>query len=213
MWREKFNDVTYQSVGRPTAKPENALVRLRKALSTPEEEMTRKAFSRKTGIPVPSLRDLESGRYRLTVGTAMRITFVTGVHWESLLRGDDPLQDLTGAPFTFDSQQHLPKFTDHDRLQDEIIASCVLKAAQNKGCGQQFSLWLRQWLEDVSKELDLDEAISEQLMETALINERFDLSQVPDRFLAEELGGELKPSFGRKLRSLVEKAAGFPKTE
>ena len=50
-------------------------------------------------------------------------------------------------------------------------------------------------------------------METALINERFDLSQVPDRFLAEELGGELKPSFGRKLRSLVEKAAGSPKTE
>jgi hypothetical protein len=65
----------------------------------------------------------------------------------------------------------------------------------------------------VSKELDLDEAISEQLMETALIDERFDSSQVPGRFLAEELGGELKPSFERKLRSLGEKAAGSPKTE
>ena len=60
--------------------------------------------------------------------------------------------------------------------------------------------------------MDLDEAISEQVMEAAFAHDKFDWHQVPGCFLAEELGGKLKPSFGKKLRLLVQKVAGRPKT-
>ena len=56
------------------------------------------------------------------------------------------------------------------------------------------------------------EAVSEQAMEAAFAHDKFDWYQVPGCFLAEELGGNLKPSFGKKLRLLVQKVAGRPKT-
>ena len=51
-------------MGRPSKNPEHPLVRLRKALSTTTQQMTRAHFSRKVGIPETTIKAIESGTFK-----------------------------------------------------------------------------------------------------------------------------------------------------
>jgi transcriptional regulator with XRE-family HTH domain len=88
-------------MGRPAKNVNHPLVRLRRKLSDwSAHKVTRQDLAKKAGIPESSLRDIETGRYKLTPAVATKISFATGVDPQSLLDGDDPLLDLLRQPFS-----------------------------------------------------------------------------------------------------------------
>ena len=78
--------------------PDHPLVRLRAALKP-----TREQLAKRTGIPVPSLKDIGRGVYALSSRLAAQISLTTPVNPKSLLLGEDPLLDWNGQPPNPDS--------------------------------------------------------------------------------------------------------------
>src|SRR5438445_6877137 len=87
-------------MGRPAKNPNHPLTRLRRILSTPNHEVTRRDLAKRTGIPEASLKDIETGVYKMTREVAMRVSLATGVDPESLMLGDAQLWDVHDLPFT-----------------------------------------------------------------------------------------------------------------
>jgi hypothetical protein len=150
-------------MGRPSKNPNHPLVRLRKALSTPSVTMTRAMLAERTGIPEPTLHDIELGKFNLTSTVVMKIATATGVHPQSLSNGDDPLLSLDGLPFI---PEYVPDKANRDFLAsmpfyEETIRHVFLTAwqtAKEKHKGVIFAYSFGVWLETTLKALALKDA-------------------------------------------------------
>jgi plasmid maintenance system antidote protein VapI len=152
-------------MGRPAKNPMHPLTRLRAQLSTPNNSVTRQALSKRTGIPVDTIKDIETGRFQLTAARAIKISLATGVDGESLLKGEDPLLDLAGNPVSnMSNTQPDQLWWSAARLESvKLLMSVVLDAAQEKYRTAHLYFLLQGWLSEVSKLLDLLPIIREKL--------------------------------------------------
>jgi transcriptional regulator with XRE-family HTH domain len=149
-------------MARPPKDPNHPLVRLRAILSTPAtkrvpaNEMSRERFAKKTGIPEPSLKDIETGRYEMTPDVAYKISFTTGVDPQSLLRGDDPLLDFTGQRYSKASSR-LDDVLSIRALEDSNLEllRAAWETASEKKMATLFTYMLGEWLRQTFLNLGL----------------------------------------------------------
>jgi len=125
--------------------------------------MTRELLGERAGISPGSIKAIETGIYQLTPDVALRISFATGVDWESLLRGDNLLLDMAGDPVGPESEKWLDRaWTSKDIKHDEGLFSCFMRAAEKKTVdgktrtALKVSMSFRQWMKDTSLTFGLD---------------------------------------------------------
>src|SRR6516162_9079697 len=99
-------------MGRPTKNAGHPLVRLRKALSTPTQEMTRARFSKKVGIPEATIKAIETGKFKMSDKHAAQIAAETKVNPECLLDPSLPLADYMGVTWEEETKPFAAYFGD-----------------------------------------------------------------------------------------------------
>jgi hypothetical protein len=160
---------------------DHPLARLRRQLSTEHHQVTRQELSRKTGLPEASIRDIETGRYKLTREVAVRIAFAVAVDPRSLLAGDNPLLDFRRQPFSKDSPR-LPESVLWRPEMKEVREQLFLAAwdtAQEKNISLLISFGFEDWLLTTFQSLGLESLLIEKLTDRLLL---FDPGLVPDEF-------------------------------
>jgi transcriptional regulator with XRE-family HTH domain len=200
-------------MARPPKDPNHPLVRLRAILSTPAtkrvpaNEMSRERFAKKTGIPEPSLKDIETGRYKMTPDVAYKISFATGVDPKSLLRGDDPLLDFTGQPYSKAS----PKTDDAISSSVELGATNHLllvyawEVAKEKKIANLFHYMFDTWLHETFSNLGLQSAYDKEVDRTA------GNVEIARACLVLSATAESKRLSATKFKQLAEKKSHSPK--
>lgn len=172
-------------MGRPPKNANHPLVRLRRKLSEwSPHQVTRKDLAKRTGIPEASLRDIETGRYKLTYEVATKISFATRVDPRSLLAGDDPLLDLLRQPLSKDSLEwsQYPGSPKEYREAREQLLGALLDTAEEKKIVRLVYLSFENWLTTTIESFGLDELLTRKLMDRF---PSFDPDFVPDEFLPE----------------------------
>lgn len=154
--------VYFYSMGRPAKNPDHPLTRLRKALSTPTREMTRALFSDKVGIPEPTIKAIETGKFKLSDKNAAQIASVTKVHPECLLDPSLPLADYMGLPM--EGQPFAAYFGD-EFLDIKVLVETAFEAAEEKRKQAVFVFLFQRWFEETSKVLGLGQVITNKLQE------------------------------------------------
>src|SRR5215469_11875281 len=148
-------------MGRPAKNPEHPLTKLRKALSTPSQEMTRALFSKRVGIPEATIKAIETGKFKLSDKNAAQIASVVKVDPKCLMDPSLPLTDL-GLPLEvqpfFDG--YSSEFCDIEALFDTAF-----EVAERKQKKVVFSFLFQRWLEETSEILGLGVAIRDKLQE------------------------------------------------
>jgi hypothetical protein len=142
--------------------------------------MTRGDLAKKTGIPEPSLKDLEIGKYKLSGDVAVKIALATAVHPKSLLNNSDPLLDLYGRPFSRNSPKvnylaELPLFKGARRQLFEALWEVAL----DKRIGLLVSFSFEQWLLATVKTFGLETVLAEKLTDRL---GNFDPAEIPAEF-------------------------------
>jgi transcriptional regulator with XRE-family HTH domain len=195
-------------MGRPPKSANHPLVRLRHKLSEwSAREVTRKDLAKKAGIPEPSLRDIETGRYKLTPAVATKISFATGVDPRSLLDGDDPLLDLLRQPFSKDSIRwsEYPSWPQEYREAREQLFLALLDTAHEKKIGRLIYFSFENWLTTTIEAFGLNDLFAQKLIDRF---PSFDPKFVPHDFLPKskrlreewsDLEYELHMEYGRLL--------------
>jgi transcriptional regulator with XRE-family HTH domain len=168
-------------MGRPLKNAEHPIARLRRQLSTLNHQVTRQELARRTGIPEPSIRDLETGRYKLTRDVAVRIAYATGVDPRSLLAGDDPLLDFRRQPFSKDSPRLPESLLWRPETQEvrEQLFLAAWDAAREKNLSLLLAFGFEDWLLATFKALGLEALLIEKLTDRLHL---FDPGLVPDEF-------------------------------
>jgi DNA-binding XRE family transcriptional regulator len=168
-------------MGRPPKNADHPLVRLRALLSTPNDQVTRKDLAKRTGIPEPSLKDIETGKYKMTPEVASIIAYTTGVHPQSLLLGSRPLVDQRGQPFSKDSHKALevPAWSQEYREAMEQLFSAALDAARGKNFALLFSFLFEAWLSSTIQRFGLGALFAEKLTARLPL---FDPLHIPSQF-------------------------------
>src|ERR1700730_18445335 len=159
-------------MGRPPKDANHPLVRLRRLLSTPSDEVTRKDLAKRTGIPETSLRDIETGRYKLTPDVAAKISAATGVDPRSLLAGDDPLLahvqkvglNFRQEPFSKDTPPGRERQPEHREVIEELFLA-VLDAAEQKKIDHPIYFSFQNWLSSTIHAFGLEDLFAEKLTE------------------------------------------------
>lgn len=187
-------------MGRPVKDANHPLVRLRKALSASDQnQFSREALSKKTGIPEPSLKDIETGRYKMTPEVAYKISFTMGVDPKSLLNSEDPLRDLTGQPYSKSS----PKVDDGIsvgalEITTQLLLVSAWETAKEKKMATLFTYMFDAWLRETFLNLGLESAYNRAAKRTS---EKF------DQFAT----AESKRISATKFKQLAEKKSHSPK--
>jgi hypothetical protein len=145
--------------------------------------MTRADLAKRTGIPEASIKDIETGTYKMTPEVAMRVSLATGVDPERLMRGDDELWDVGGLPFTKVSRR--PQTRSKELAASiSLLFGAVLSAAKEKDALRQFHFLFETWLSRTVPGLGLSKEAFEQLNK---IGDRLDPDfSVPDALLPRE---------------------------
>jgi plasmid maintenance system antidote protein VapI len=172
-------------MGRPSKNPNHPLTRLRRTLSTPNHEMTRKDLSKRAGIPEASIKDIETGVYKMTPEVAMRVSLATGVDPQSLMRGDDHLLDVAGLPFTRVSKKQVLGWSEELTESIFLLFQTILSAAKEKIAIRQFHFLFDAWISQVVPALGMAKEVFEQLNK---IGDRLDPDfSIPDSLLPREV--------------------------
>jgi hypothetical protein len=149
-------------MGRPTKNAGHPLVRLRKALSTPTQQMTRARFSKKVGIPESTLKAIESGKFKLSSRHAAQISSVTKVSPKCLMNPGMPLVDTAGGPI---EEGFAANFS--ERFLDlRVLFEAALEVAEVKSKQAVFSFLFQRWLEETSEILGLRTPVTDRLLES-----------------------------------------------
>jgi hypothetical protein len=145
--------------------------------------VTRGDLAKKTGIPEASIKDIETGTYKMTPEVAMRVSLATGVDPDSLKRGDDPLWDVGGLPFTRVSKR--PQTRSRELAASiSLLFGAVLAAAEQKDVLRQFHFLFETWLSKTVLELGISKEGFEQVNK---IGDRLDPDfSVPEVLLPRE---------------------------
>jgi len=173
--------------------------------------MTRAQLAKRTGVPEPTIKDVELGRFKLSFKIAMRICIATGVDAGSLLRGDEPLLDLESKPVT-----HKTRFT--GRKTDEplkqlrsLIYETACKVADDHGMASIVQTWIEDFLIQSFTELGLNRAFADKLEKLQSSKLRFSqvyLTMIREgRTISEEFEAREKLKRQRKSHSGAGKAA------
>jgi hypothetical protein len=150
-------------MGRPAKYPEHPLTRLRKALSTPTQEMTRALFSKKVGIPEATIKAIETGKFKLSDKNAAQIASVTKVHPRCLTDPSLPITDYMGVRFQGVRKPFAAYFGD-DFLDITVLVETASEVAAEKGKQAVFLFLFQRWLEETSEILGLGPSITNQLL-------------------------------------------------
>jgi hypothetical protein len=170
-------------MGRPPKNANHPLVRLRRKLSEwSPHQVTRKVLAKRTGIPEASLRDIETGRYKLTYEVATKISFATKVDPRSLLAGDDPVLDLLRQPLSKDSLEwsQYPRSPKEYREARERLLCALLDSAEEKKIVRLVYLSFENWLTTTIEAFGLDDLLARKLIDRF---PAFEPDFVPDEFL------------------------------
>jgi transcriptional regulator with XRE-family HTH domain len=155
--------------------------------------MTRAELAKKTGIPEPTLKDIELGKFKLSYEVAMKIAFGCGVHPKSLRNNEAPLLDLMGKPFTANSGAQYEEIAhDESRLEARReLYQAVVEAALEKRIGRLMEYCFDQWVEETCKTFGLQTLLTEKLTQRL---ESFDPKWIPWNFRPRnrELAAEWK---------------------
>jgi DNA-binding XRE family transcriptional regulator len=150
------------ALGRPAKNPEHPLTRLRKALSTPTQEMTRALFSKRVGIPEPTIKAIETGKFKLSDKNAAQIASVTKVDPKCLMDPSLPLTDYMGFPL--DGYPVAALFGE-EFLDIKALLDTAFEVAEAKQKQAVFSFLFQRWLEETSEILGLGPGITNKLQE------------------------------------------------
>jgi hypothetical protein len=158
---------------------------VRRALSTAHDEVTRKDLSKRTGIPEASIKDIETGVYKMTPEVAMRVSLGTGVDPESLMRGDEQLWDVWGLPFTRASKKPQTLGWSEELTESiSLLFEAILTAAKEKNAIRQFHFLFDAWISEIVPALGISKEVFEQLKK---IGDRLDPDfSVPEAVLPRE---------------------------
>jgi DNA-binding XRE family transcriptional regulator len=151
-------------MGRPAKNPEHPLTRLRKALSTPTQEMTRAIFSKKVGIPEATIKAIETGKFKISDKHAAQIASVTKVNPKCLIDPSLPLDDYMGIPLEAETGPIAAYFGD-EFLDAKALVETALEVAEEKRKQSVFLFLFQRWLEETSETLGLGPAITNKLQE------------------------------------------------
>jgi hypothetical protein len=152
------------AMGRPAKNPEHPLTRLRKALSTPTQEMTRALFSKKVGIPEATIKAIETGKFKLSDKNAAQIASVTKVDPKCLMDPSLPLTDYLGVPLDGQTKPFAAYF-ENEFFDIKALFDAGLEVAEEKQKQAVFSFLFQRWLEETSDILGLRPSIVEKLLE------------------------------------------------
>ena len=166
-------------MGRPTKNANHVLVRLRKAISTDQLTVTRKILGERVGISASTIRDIETGRFRLTDAIAQRIMMVTGVSTRGLLNGDDPLKDYRGRILTAESAMPVVELFYQEEVCLNAMVQAALTAAKKRKRSAIFKELFWEWLPQAITKIDATAAMKTILNRNLGI---FDPSYVPAAF-------------------------------
>jgi plasmid maintenance system antidote protein VapI len=147
-------------MGRPTKNPNHPLVRLRKAISTETQVVTRKILADRVGISASTIREIETQRFALTEEIARRLMRTTAVSMGSLMRGDNPLKDLGGndlSPRSAADALGRISYAEEIGVLDMIYAA--LQAAKEKNRAAVFVEIFQDWLPKALETIRATEAM------------------------------------------------------
>jgi hypothetical protein len=164
-------------MGRPLKNANHPIARLRELLSTTNDQVTRTDLSNRTGVPEPTLKDIELGKFRLMPNVAIRIGIATGVDPRSLMDADDPLLGLDGRPFSKEVHppHYLSSFPLFREAREQLFAA-AWEAATEKRLGLLLSFSFETWLTEAITTLKLQSLFDAKL--TARLD-LFDPQQLP----------------------------------
>jgi transcriptional regulator with XRE-family HTH domain len=162
-------------VGRAAKNLNQVLVRLRATLL-----MTRKTLAERTGVSASTIREIETNRFQLSDEVAQKIFRGTGVAPASLLRGDNPLLDISGNTLSSESKRRANFWWISDYGEtDAFLLSALLRAAEKVGKAVSVSTEFSGWLERTTKLFGLTDLVRQELTENL---ESFDQSYVSECF-------------------------------
>jgi DNA-binding XRE family transcriptional regulator len=162
-------------MARPIKNRDHPLARLRETLS-----INREGLAKKTGIPLPSLKDIEAGKYKMTPRVATMIAYATGVNPQSLLAGDDPLLDLRLLPFSKDSPRLQPSVWDPEHREAMVqLFQAFLDVAEEKKSMKLFAFLFENWVSETLEAFRIDDTLYRKLTERIPL---FDPLHIPRRF-------------------------------
>ena len=160
---------------RPIKDPNHPLARLRDALSINRDEL-----SRMTGVPLPSLKDIEAGKYKMTPEVATRISYGTGVDPRSLLAGANPLLDFRSRPFSKDSPRFEPQAWNPEHRESMVqLFQAFLDVAEEKKSMRLFAFLFENWVSETLGAFRADDTLYRKLTERI---PRFDPLHIPPQF-------------------------------
>lgn len=154
-------------MGRPSKNPDHPITRLRQALSTDTYEMTREAFAKRYGFSAPSIKAIETGKYKLTPEVAARISAATGVLAQSLLENHDPLLAWDGKTFTAKTEPIQDGVSDEELETLQFLLHTAVKAARWSGKrdkSNQILVLFQEWLHNTIDQLGIEKGFQEQLL-------------------------------------------------
>lgn len=151
-------------MGRPAKNPANPLTRLRKALSTPTQEMTRAIFSKKVGIPEATIKAIETGKFKISDKNAAQIASVTKVNPKCLMDPSLPLTDYMGIRLEGLKKPFAAYFGD-EFLDVRALVEAAFEVAEEKRKQAVFLFLFQRWIEETSEILGLGPAIIHKLQE------------------------------------------------
>jgi hypothetical protein len=151
-------------MGRPAKNPEHPLTRLREALSTPNQQMTRALFSKKVGIPEATIKAIETGKFKISDKHAAQIVTVTKVDPKCLMDPSLPLTDYMGMSLEGPGKPFAAYFGD-EFLDVKALFDTAFEVAEEKRKRAVFLFLFQRWLEETSEILGLGPSIADKLQE------------------------------------------------
>jgi len=146
--------------------PNNPITKLRRHLSSPSQPLTRDMFAKRYGFSVETLKALETGRYRLTRGFAIKIGVAVGVDPSCLLENRDPLVDWNGDPITPETKPALRHLDLNATARLQFLIKAGFAAAKKHPKGDRsahFVVLFDFWLAEVVTELEILSPFWEEL--------------------------------------------------
>jgi plasmid maintenance system antidote protein VapI len=151
-------------MGRPAKNPEHPLTRLRKALSTPTQEMTRARFGKKVGMSPHHIKAIETGKYKISAKDAAQIASVTKVDPRCLMDLSLPLTDCMGVSLEGETKPFAAYFGD-EFLDIRALVNTAFEVAEEKRKQAVFLFLFQRWLEETSEILGLGPGITNELQD------------------------------------------------
>jgi hypothetical protein len=164
---------------RPSSYPTDPLVRLRAELSKIEgRTVTRAHLAARTGVPEPTLRDIELRKFQLTLEVAMKIIYATGVAPGSLYDEDTapfgsgpkkPILDLSGNLLSKDSPKAdsltRPSWFRYKSAATRQLCEAVWETAVEKKVVRIVDFSFTTWLAEICHTYGLNALLAEKLTE------------------------------------------------